>query len=626
MIIAIEFAIILIIIASAITTKWKFKQENSILLTFLSTGIFTYVLGLINLMKFSIYIILALTVISIIYLIYAFIKKKVKVKEIITPGTIIYFITIFVVTWFVKGTFYTEWDEFSHWGSNLKAMVSYDLLWSNQIYDGVHVVYPPFAGIIEYIVCKLNGGFAEDVSYVGITFFVITLLMPFLTNLKYNWKDFLKGFLIIFAVYVFALNVGYTVTSIYIDFLLSMLFLAGMYISFRDDGKEDKILLLLVCIALPLLKDTGLLMLGIILMQLFFRKVVLKIYNDKKLTKESMKIFGKIIILLLIPLCIYATWKVYCSANNRFLDDRHDKNAISNFDVKEYLKAITVLKATPGKLQDIATSFYSALNDLGIISKYPFSTVLQLLVCLDLIGVALYHFQKDDKKRKNILILFITMNIGFLLYCLLLMATFMFAFTELEGRSLASYDRYMKTYFLAWIGLVIGITSCQAGKKGLISAIIAVLIALYGCSPIQIIKPKERGVSGISQEVKEKGDIINNNLEKGDKVYLIYQNIGGGLEYHQLRYCISPIVTNLMYEWSLGPKYSEGDIWSYDISKEDFEKKLIDEEFDYIFIAKSDEQFINIYGSLFDSSIDLNDIENKIFKVVVQDGHVTFQC
>ena len=162
-------------------------------------------------------------------------------------------------------------------------------------------------------------------------------------------------------------------------------------------------------------------------------------------------------------------------------------------------------------------------------------------------------------------------------------------------------------------------------KKGLISAIIAVLIALYGCSPIQIIKPKERGVSGISQEVKEKGDIINNNLEKGDKVYLIYQNIGGGLEYHQLRYCISPIVTNLMYEWSLGPKYSEGDIWNYDISKEDFEKKLIDEEFDYIFIAKSDEQFINIYGSLFDSSIDLNDIENKIFKVVVQDGHVTFK-
>ena len=40
------------------------------------------------------------------------------------------------------------------------------------------------------------------------------------------------------------------------------------------------------------------------------------------------------------------------------------------------------------------------------------------------------------------------------------------------------------------------------------------LIALYRCTPIQIIKPKERGVSGISQEVKEKGDILNNNLEE----------------------------------------------------------------------------------------------------------------
>ena len=625
MLVAVEFALILIIIASAITTKWKFKQENSLLLTFLSIGIFTYILGLINLMKFSIYIILALTVLSMIYLIYAFIKKKVKVKEIITPGTIIYFITIFVISWFVKGTFYTEWDEFSHWGSNLKAMVSYDLLWSNQIYDGVHVVYPPFAGIIEYIVCKLNGGFAEDVSYIGVTFFVITLIMPFLTNLKYNWKDFLKGFLIVFAVYVFALNLGYTVTSVYIDFLLAMLFLAGMYLSFRDEGKEDKILLVLVCIALPLLKDTGLLMLGIILMQLFFRKVVLKIYSDKKMTKEAIKKFGKIIILLLIPLCVYASWKLYCSSNNRYLDDRHDKNAISNIDIKEYLKAITVLKGTPGKLKDIATSFYTALNDTKLFGKYPMTTAIQLLVVLNLIGIFLYFFQKDEKKRKNILILFITMNIGFVLYCLLLMATYMFAFTEQEGRTLASYDRYMKTYFLAWIGLIIGITTSQLGKKGLISATIVALVALYGCTPIQIIQPKAKGVSGIPQEIIEKGNIINNSLEKGDKVYLIYQNIGGGGAYHQLRYCISPIVTNLMYEWSLGPKYSEDDIWNYDISKEDFEKKLINEEFDYIFIAKSDEQFINIYGSLFDSSIDLNDIENMIFKVVVQDGHVTFQ-
>lgn len=625
MIVAIEMALILIVIASAITQKWKWKQENSILLTFLAIGLFTYILGLIGLMRFSIYLIYLVLFISIIYLIYSAIKKKLEIKKILTPGTIIYFIVIFAVTWLVKGTFYTEWDEFSHWGTNLKAMVSYDVLWSNEIFDGVHVVYPPFAGIIEYIICKLNGGFAEDVSYVGISFFVITLMMPFLINLKYNWKDFMKGFFIISGIYILALNFGYTVTSIYIDFVLAMLFLTGSFLSFRNEGKEDKILLVLISIALPLLKDTGLLFLGIILIQIFFRKVVLKIYDDKRISKEVMKAFGKILLLLLIPLCVYASWKIYCSANHRVLDDRHDKNAISDFSVKEYMKAITVLRATPGKLQDIAKAFYQALNSREIIHGYPISTAIQLLAGFDIIGILIYYLQKDKQKRGQILVAFITMNIGLILYCLLLMATYMFAFTEAEGRSLASYERYMKTYFLAWAGLITGMAVSQEGKKGLVSSLVVILIAIFGCTPIQIIQPKTRGISGISQEVKDKGEIITQNLKTEDKVYLIYQNIGGGLEYHQLRYCISPIVTNLMYEWSLGPAYMEGDIWSYDITKEEFEKKLIEEHFDYVFIAKSDKQFLDIYGELFDASINKNEIENKIFKVVNQNNKIVLQ-
>ena len=112
-------------------------------------------------------------------------------------------------------------------------------------------------------------------------------------------------------------------------------------------------------------------------------------------------------------------------------------------------------------------------------------------------------------------------------------------------------------------------------------------------------------------------NIIMNKVKLNEKVYLIYQNIGGGGEYHILRYLISPIVTNLMYEWSLGPKYEENDIWSYDITKEQFEKKLIDEEFDYIFIAKIDKQFIDIYGDLIDNSIydNYEELNNKLLKV-----------
>ena len=130
----------------------------------------------------------------------------------------------------------------------------------------------------------------------------------------------------------------------------------------------------------------------------------------------------------------------------------------------------------------------------------------------------------------------------------------------------------------------------------------------------------------ISEEITNKANIIKDYVNLNDKVYLIYQNIGGGIDYHVLRYSISPIVTNLMYEWSLGPKYNDNDIWSYDITKEEFVQKLINENFDYVFIAKIDKQFIDIYGDLIEGNYNENnfqDLENKLLKINPKDNTVT---
>ena len=176
MLVALKFLIIILSSSSGITAKFKFKQENSILITMLGIGIFLYVLGLIGLMKIGIYLIILLSIVSIIYLIYKTIKKQINFKEIFTVGTLLYSICIIGLSILLRNTYYTQWDEFSHWGSNLKAMVAYDVLWSSDLYDGVHVVYPPLAGIIEYFMCKINGGFTESVSYFAVDVFFITML------------------------------------------------------------------------------------------------------------------------------------------------------------------------------------------------------------------------------------------------------------------------------------------------------------------------------------------------------------------------------------------------------------------------------------------------------------------
>lgn len=612
--------IILISIASCITEKFKFKQENSILITFLSIALFLYISGLFNLMKYATYLIYIVSICSIIYIIYCLIKKKIKIQEIITPGVLIYIFTIFISTFIVLGTNYIEWDEFSHWGPNLKAMVQYDLLWSNNIYDGVHVVYPPLAGIVEYFFCKINGGFAEYVSYIGINTFMITLLLPICKNEKYNFKALIKLILFWIFIYCSIILCNFKLASIYIDLLLGILFAISMFLAYRMDGKEDKITLFLILICMPLLKDTGLLFLGIVLMQLFFNKVILKIIENRKITKENFKKFGIIVAILVLSLGIYTTWKLYCSSNNRYLDDRHDKNSISEIDIKQYIKAILLLDTQDTKYIDISRAFYNALNSTTIIGNSNTKiTAIKFVIILDIIGILLYLINKKDKEKKEILTLLLSFNIGFVLYCLLLLATFMFAFTEQEGRTLASYSRYMTTYFISWIIAIIGIIINNNYKNQLILLILAIMLCIYPTNTINLIDITSRkGAIMISNEITLKSNIIKENVTSDKKVYLIYQNIGGGIQYHMLRYSISPIVTNLMYEWSLGPAYNEEDIWSYNITKEQFEKKLIEENFDYVFIAQIDEQFIQIYGELIEGNYNLEnykELTNKLLKV-----------
>ena len=274
--VALVAVLIFISMATYITQKFKFKQESSVTIVFLSSALLLYIAGLFNLMKYAVYAIYVLSIISFIYIIYCVIKKKIKIREIFTPGIIIYIFVVMIMAFMVKDTYYYVWDEFSHWGSNLKAMVQYDLFWSNKIYDGVHVVYTPIAGIVEYFFCKINGGFAEDVSYMAINTFIITLLLPIIKCQKHNVKNYIKLILFWLLIYCSVKLLNFQISSIYIDLLLGILFTLGIILAFRVDGKEDKINLILTLIMMPLLKDSGLLLLGIILMELFFSKIVLK--------------------------------------------------------------------------------------------------------------------------------------------------------------------------------------------------------------------------------------------------------------------------------------------------------------------------------------------------------------
>lgn len=627
MIVSIKFLLMILIIASCITIKFKFKQENSILITFLSSTLLIYMFGLFDKMIVSLYLIGFLDLLGIIYIIYSVIKKRVKVTEIFTLGTIIYIFVSLILGFVLKDTYFTTWDEFSHWGPNLKAMVENDLFWSNDKWDGIHVAYQPLAGLIEYWFCKLNGGFLERVAYIAMDIGILTLILPMFKNLKYKLQDIIKSILFLFCIFCFIYIFSFSLTSIYIDLILGIMFSVGMYVAMEMDGKEDKILLILILLAMTELKTTGLLFDGIILIILFLKNVLTPVIKEKKIGKAQWKNFLILIMMLVSILIAYKSWDIYCKSNNRVLDRRHDNNFISEINIKEFIKAVIQYNCTNEKLDSISKSFYNTLNEKEIINKLPCKTCIQILVILDIIMVFTYIKEKQKEKKEKILIQGISFNIGFVLYCLLLMGTYMFAFTEVEGRGLFSIERYMSTYFIAWIINIIAIfmdKSCykkiEEGKDviknpSMLAMVVISLVCIYGSNIQNLIKPINKNNSTIPTYIQEKANIVNSTLNKEDKVYVIFQDPGVTVDPFVFRYCISPIVMNLMDEYSLGELDGPNDTMTYNITEKEWEEKLINENYDYVFILKNDDEFNETYKDAFEEGTDFRNIENKIFKV-----------
>lgn len=610
----VKFLLIILSISSCLTIKFNFKNENSILITFLGINLLIYILGLFNIMIFGLYIIYILSLISIVYIIYSIIKKKIDYKEILTLGTILYIVFSLALAIVLKNTHFSAWDEFSHWGPNLKAMVNNDLFWANAKWDGIHVVYQPLAGIMEYIFCKLNSGFCEDIAYLGMNISILTFIISFISNKKINIKNIIISLLFLLSIYCLIFAFSFSLTSIYIDLLLGICFATGIYFSLNNKEIEDKIIVVLVAISLVMLKTTGILFSLIILLIVFLKNVFVPCIKEKRINKKDFIKVLKILLIIIVMLGFYKSWDLYCKSNNRFLDKRHDNNFISQINIKQFVSAIIQRDSTQEKYLSIAKSFYSALNNDNVVKLMGKFSIIQVFAIFNIILILNSNFSEDVEEKEKSKILAIAFSIGFLMYCLMLMITFMFAFTDEEGRTLASLDRYMSTFFIAFCINII-ILFMNKNKKEYSIMIIVLLICISISNIHTLLKPVSDKNSSVPEYLQAKADIVTSSLSSNDKVYIIFQDPGYSVDPFVFRYCISPIVMNLMDEYSLGKLKSENDTLTYNITEKEWEQKLIDENYDYVFILRSSNEFVETYKDIFEAGVDLNNIEDKIFKI-----------
>jgi hypothetical protein len=229
-------------------------------------------------------------------------------------------------------------------------------------------------------------------------------------------------------------------------------------------------------------------------------------------------------------------------------------------------------------------------------------------------------------------------TIGVIVYTYGLLVLYLFRFGEWEAVRLASYERYLGTYWagialfvaLVTIWLVAGSASSQetngpkTNTEGMAELVVAgvVVLSLFALSPVKKLGEFFANPHGYSSQVRAQFEPVleqakTAGIKPGDKVWVIAQHTTG-FEYWVLRYSLMENSTN-PGGWSLGSKLDEGDIWTVEKRAAEWAQELTD--YDYVVLLNATESFATEFGGLFSSTADSSTW--SVFKVENFEGKVS---
>lgn len=615
----------------SILFKKKFEEVLPVYFLFVITIL--YFCGLVSNLLIGVYISIIFSVLGMLLFTYSVIRKgsrKNTIQLIITPGFIAFILLLVFVYIINISRFFTVWDEFSHWGVIIKEMVRLDKFHSvPESILGVHKDYPPAIQLFQYFWIKITGSYTEPGTYRAIQIFTLCLFLPIFKNL--HFKNLIK-FICFFAIILVipsALGIN-LYNSIYTDVTIGVLFGYSLFcvVKMEKFSAFLGINLFLSIFVLTITKQIGVFFVGMILLFVFIRFLNI---NNLRNFKDNIKLFKKesifsvatASIVILSTFIASKTWSSFISACK-----------VSNIQFKisdiTISGIIDIFKGnSPAFQRDTIKNFIDAFFSTNPIVPFLQLTYFQLIIIFTGIGFVVFLLFKKTSYYDKLLAFAILIPIGAFAYAGAMLLLYVFSFGSYEGPLLASYQRYMITY---WTGIISSIfmlvsvfstdfeQSTNAKKlthKNIFWIVISILICgiITPNSIYSTIFPKNAFVRSLPYESQRE---TAQKLEKyidinKDKVYLIIQG-DNGLDYWLIKYYVNPIKTNAGY-WSIGTKVSEGDIWTLNINLSEWSKILIDGKFDYVYVVRENESFRKEFGNLF-KSLD-ESLNGGIYKVNV---------
>ena len=537
------------------------------------------------------------------------------IKNMLTNGFFVFLVLSAICTFSIYGKVLHSWDEFTHWGDIVKAMVTIDDFGTNPLADAAFQSYPPGMSLFQYMLQKLyvwktGEIFSEWRLYIAYQMFAFSYMVPFFSGkIKKNIFCSFASMIIVFLAPLMFYKEFYS--TLYIDPFLSVLSGAGLAMVLWTKEKDlcYSLRIFSICSMLVLAKDAGILFAVVLgITYLADALVERKRYSIKAL----VGMVGGTAVAIVVPKILWNLEIKLSNANKSF------SNPI------EFEKLLKIVLFQDDTYRDtvwrtFCKSLFVVPIEIGETSVEVnyFSLILVFILIISILI-------KCEKKKENIIISAVVAQT--LIYVFGLAVTYIFKFSEYEALRLASYDRYMNIHYCAvWIFIVLSIVHmlyniCEEKKNtyALAIGVLIVVIAPTGIAYGHVIRETVQSSVGIRWEYNVITDKVERLTESTDKIYVIAEG-NNGFDKWVLKHSFRPRKINAN-EWSIGESFYDDDVWTVSKTAGEWMDELCD-EYDYVVLYKINDYFIENYGELFGNGQIVN---NGVYRVNKQSQTLEF--
>lgn len=596
------------------------RLNRMIPVTFMSIVTILYIFGLMDHLKIgAIFVDIMILVVYLSFAIWFFIHRNqswIHIKALF-PCFAVWGVIFVIINYCDIGMMAHNWDEFSHWADTAKIMTYLDDFATGSNSPSLYKSYPPAMSLLQYFFQRNKMWFKGDDLftdwrlYLTYHVFAVSMLFPCFDCKEMTYKKIIKALALILVSVLFYVDLP---ESLYIDPFVAIL---GGYaiLSTVMDEEKDKISLIsisLACICLTLAKDIGMyfaLVAGIIYLLQVGDYSIKKLFSVKRL-------YG--IIPLVFMLLAKLTWKYELSKY-----DLATKKGM-HIDLGEYFNMLFLKNGVDYKQEVVNKAIHAFFENRVDFGVFCTSYFWIFVFCMALIIISCYRFCKQDKyDRKKSVFICVALFLMVILYYLFIGAIYAYGFSEYEATGLASYERYMNMPFLILVLVAVCMLLDSIGrifKDSNILACIAIVVGLIFGLNGSINKYMSRTDAENSKSFENSYRNIRPAIwyycKPDDRIYFV-SIADMGIDHLAAAYYVRPY-SFLNLSWSVGGPYFEGDIWSDNISPEEWMDMLV-ESCDYVYIHKTKEEFIDEFGVCF---ADPSAVENDTLYEVDCDNRV----